>query len=75
MGHGIGVTTYERPYLTEVDDTQLSAGMMLVLDPILYGPGAELLRTKDTVLITETGCEIVGWYKDWREPYIPPYTF
>lgn len=75
IGHGIGVGAYERPYLSESDDTQLSAGMMLVLDPILYGPEAEILRSKDTVLITETGCEIVGWYKDWREPYIPPYTF
>ena len=75
VGHGIGVATYERPYLSESDDTQLLAGMMLVLDPILYGPEAEILRSKDTVLITETGCEIVGWYKDWREPYIPPYTF
>ena len=75
IGHGIGVATYERPYLTESDDTQLSAGMMLVLDPILYGPQAVILRSKDTILITDTGCEIVGWYKDWREPYIPPYTF
>jgi len=75
VGHGVGVTTYERPYLNESDDTELTAGMVLVLDPIIYGPDREIIRSKDTVLITETGCEILGWYKDWREPYITAYTF
>lgn len=75
VGHGVGVTTHERPYLNDSDDTELRAGMVLVLDPIIYGPDREIMRSKDTVLITETGCEIVGWYKDWREPYITAYTF
>ena len=75
VGHGVGVTTHEWPYLSESDDTELRVGMVLVLDPIIYGPNREIMRSKDTVLITETGCEVVGWYKDWREPYITAYTF
>jgi Xaa-Pro aminopeptidase len=45
--------------------------MTLVLDPAVYGPDRQIMRSKDTVIITETGCRIIGWYRDWREPYIP----
>jgi Xaa-Pro aminopeptidase len=71
FGHGIGVTTHEAPYLTEDDDTELESGMVLVLDPVIYGSDRELVRSKDTVVVTDSGCQIVGWWKDWREPYIP----
>jgi len=71
LGHGIGVTPCEPPYLNGSDETMLESGMLLILDPIIRSPEGVLLRSKDTVRITDTGCEIVGWYKDWREPYIP----
>ncbi|MEM4246478.1 MAG: M24 family metallopeptidase [Candidatus Bathyarchaeia archaeon] len=74
IGHGIGVTDYEPPYLSASDDTELTEGMVLVLDPVIVTPEGEILRSKDTVLITAEGCKIVGWYKDWREPYIANYT-
>ncbi len=71
LGHGIGVTPCEPPYLNGSDETTLEPGMLLILDPVIRSPEGVLLRSKDTVRITDTGCEIVGWYKDWREPYIP----
>ena len=74
IGHGIGVTAYEAPYLIDGDDTELKPGMILVLDPVIYGPDGEIIRSKDTVLIDETGCKILGWYINWMEPYIPAYT-
>jgi len=74
VGHGVGVTTREPPFLNAVDDTELRSGMVLVLDPMIYGPEGEILRLKDTVVVTEDGCKVVGWYKDWREPYIANYT-
>jgi Xaa-Pro dipeptidase len=73
VGHSIGVTTNEPPYLTESDDTVLKAGMILVIDPIVQGPNDEIMRSKDTVLVTETGCKILGWYINWRAPYIAAY--
>jgi hypothetical protein len=30
---------------------------------------------KDTFLITEEGNKLIGWWKDWREPFISNYTF
>jgi len=71
VGHGIGVTPYESPFLAKDDDTELRSGMVLVLDPVIYGPNKEIVRSKDTVIVTDSGCRIVAWWKDWREPYIP----
>ena len=69
VGHGVGVTAYEPPYLNASDGTILRAGMVLVLDLITRRTNWQLLRSKDTLVVTEDGCRIVGWYKDWREPY------
>jgi predicted transcriptional regulator len=33
------------------------------------------MRAKDTFIITEKGNKLVGWYKDWREPFIAKYTY
>jgi Xaa-Pro dipeptidase len=73
LGHGIGKTNYEPPYITEDDETVLKQGMVLVLDPVVYGPEDEILRSKDTVLVTDTGCRILGEYINWRAPYIAAY--
>ena len=74
LGHGVGVTNYEPPYISLGDDTELLPGMVIVLNPIVPGTGGELMMGKDTVIVTEDGCRIVGWYKDWREPFISNYT-
>lgn len=73
VGHGVGVSTHEPPYLVACDTTPLSSGMILVLDPVVRGPENEIMRSKDTLLVTESGCRIMGWYKDWRVPFIPAY--
>lgn len=70
VGHGIGVSSFEPPYLNECDDTEIKKDMVLVIDPVIYGSNQEIMRSKDTVHITDKGCEIIGWYKDWREPYL-----
>jgi Xaa-Pro aminopeptidase len=67
IGHGIGVSTCEAPYLNSTDRTELEADMVLVLDLAVYAVGGEILRSKDTILITETGCEKLGWYLNWDE--------
>lgn len=73
LGHGVGVTAHEPPYVSPYDETELRPNMIVVLDPILRGPKGELVRSKDTILVTENGHRTLGWYKDWREPYIAPY--
>ena len=74
LGHGIGVADVEAPYISAKDDTVLCPGMAIVLRPVVEGPEGELLWSSDTVFIEEDGPLVVGWYKDWRAPYVANYT-
>ena len=69
-GHGIGVASQEAPWIAPGDATVLKEGMVLVLNPHVQGPGGTILYSRDTVLLDFNGCKILGWYKDWREPYV-----
>jgi len=75
IGAGVGVTNHEPPYISGADETELQPGMVIVLNPVVEAPGGELLMGRDTVFITEDGAEVVGWFKDWREPFICNYTY
>jgi hypothetical protein len=48
--------------------------MFVVLSPVIRGPEGQIMMSKDTVMVTEDGCKRVGWYMDWREPYVANYT-
>ena len=75
LGHGIGVSLNEPPYISASDDTELAAGMVLVLEPKIYGPEGEILYAKDTIVVTSDGCRIIGWYKNWDYPYTAAITY
>jgi len=75
VGAGVGVTTHEPPYLSAADHTPLEPGMALTISPVVRAPGGELLMGKDTVIVTGEGARVVGWYKDWREPFTANYTY
>ena len=36
---------------------------------------SELYITKDTLVVTEDGCKIIGWYENWDYPYTAAFTF
>jgi len=71
LGHGVGVTPWESPFISPCDSTILEEGMVLVLDPFVRDPAGNIWQSKDTLVVTDCGNRILGWYKDWREPYIP----
>ncbi len=75
LGAGIGVSNYEPPYISAADETVLEPGMVVVFTPVVHGANGELLMNKDTFVVTEFGCEVIGWWKDWREPFIANYTY
>jgi Xaa-Pro dipeptidase len=75
FGTGIGVSDHEPPYLSNADETELREGMVLALKLIIKGPKEELLMSNDTVVLTDEGSNIVGWYKDWRRPFIANFTY
>jgi Xaa-Pro dipeptidase len=75
LGNGVGVTNYEPPYISGADETVLRPGMAILFSPVVHGTKGELLMNKDTFIVTEEGNRIIGWWKDWREPFICNYTY
>jgi Xaa-Pro aminopeptidase len=75
LGSGIGVSDREPPYLSAADETELLPGMILLLRLVIKGPNDELIMNNDTIIVTDEGSKIVGWYKDWRRPFIANYTY
>ncbi|MBM3301148.1 MAG: M24 family metallopeptidase, partial [Deltaproteobacteria bacterium] len=69
IGHGVGVSDREAPYLNRYDKTLLKPGMVLVLDIYTYGPRRELIHSKDTYEIVEDGCRRLSWYRSWDGLY------
>ena len=61
-GHGIGYGMHEAPFLDVGDDTPIEPGMVLTVEPGIYVPGFAGFRHSDTVLVTDTGIEILTSY-------------
>ena len=71
-GHGLGLEGHEQPFIDLDDHTPLEPGMVLSVEPGLYVPGLAGFRHSDTVIITETGCELATYYPRDLESLIVP---
>lgn len=68
VGHGIGVHLHEEPYLGKYGDAELEAGMVLGIEPLVYGRGMGFgLQNKDMVTVTEAECELLSDYANTDE--------
>jgi len=61
-GHGKGLESHEPPYLDPGEETIMEPGMMFSVEPGLYVPGEGGYRHSDTVVVTESGCELLTHY-------------
>jgi Xaa-Pro aminopeptidase len=61
-GHAIGLRYHEGPFLDRGDTTELKPGMVFTVEPGLYVPGLGGFRHSDTVVITESGVELMTYY-------------
>jgi len=67
-GHSIGLEAHEQPFLDRGLNTPLRPGMVLTVEPGIYERGFGGFRHSDTVLVTETGVEMLTNYpKDLRD--------
>ena len=60
VGHGIGLTPYERPKLSAGNAAGLEAGMVLRLETPYYEPGWGGLHLKETVLVTRRDAAVMN---------------
>ena len=57
LGHGVGLTIGERPYLSLQSADALKTGNVVTVEPGVYLPKYGGVRIEDTVHITANGCE------------------
>jgi len=69
MGHGVGVSHHEPPYLTPTDPTKLEGGMVLALDIYTLGSQGGLIHSKDVYEVEGGGCRLLSWYMPWDRLY------
>jgi Xaa-Pro dipeptidase len=69
IGHGVGASHHEAPYLNLSCSTELREGMVIALDIYTYGPRHELIHSKDIYLITEDENRKLSWYRAWDKLY------
>ena len=55
LGHGIGVTVHEPPFLYPPDETKLVSNMIFTVEPSIRYPDNYACRVEDVVMVTEKG--------------------
>jgi Xaa-Pro aminopeptidase len=57
IGHGIGFSIHEAPFITPSDNTPWRAGMVAAIEIMLGDPTLGWVEFEDNVVATEDGCE------------------
>ena len=63
IGHGIGYSTHEAPYIRQNSTRILEKGMAFSIEPGIYIEGEFGVRIEDIVVMTETGPDVINHYK------------
>ncbi len=62
IGHALGILGHEAPFFDLGDDTLIQPGMVFSVEPGLYVDGLGGFRHSDTLVVTETGIEMLTYY-------------
>lgn len=59
VGHGLGVTLHEEPFINPLKPIALEDGMVICIEPLTSIEGRFGIQVEDEVLITSDGCELL----------------
>jgi Xaa-Pro dipeptidase len=62
LGHGLGLQHPERPYIIPAEEMQLDEGMVIALEPGVYGLDGISARIEDNYLMTASGLELLSHF-------------
>lgn len=62
VGHALGIGPHEAPFFDIGDDSILQPGMVFSVEPGIYVPEFAGFRHSDTVVVTETGMDLLTYY-------------
>lgn len=66
LGHSTGINNSEIPKLVGGDSTELREGMVLNIEPDIFGPEGEVMHVEEMLLVKEDGnSEVLTRNKDW----------
>ena len=60
LGHGLGLSLFELPFLGPHDDSLMEAGMVFALEPMLVRYGVGTAVVEESVLVTADGVEVLS---------------
>ena len=72
IGHALGYRVHEAPFFDIGDETVIEPGMVFSAEPGIFVPGLGGFRHSDTLLVTETGIELLTFYPRDLESLIIP---
>ncbi len=68
VGHGLGLTLHEEPYINKFSDTVLEPGMVLCIEPYYMIVDENMgFQIEDEIIVTGKGYELITNYKDSSE--------
>lgn len=62
VGHALGIGIHEAPFFDIGDDSEMKPGMVFSVEPGIYVPEFAGFRHSDTVLVSESGMEMLTYY-------------
>jgi Xaa-Pro aminopeptidase len=57
VGHGLGLTLHEEPFVDHRSSTPLAEGMVLCIEPLTFVEGEFGIQIEDEVIVTGDGCQ------------------
>ncbi|AOT72063.1 M24 family metallopeptidase [Geosporobacter ferrireducens] len=63
VGHGIGFSVHEAPYIREGNSQIIKKGMAFSIEPGIYLPGKFGIRVEDIIVVGEDGPEVMNCFE------------